>query len=212
MPPLRSLTLALLLTCLGSATSRAQSRAVPPDTMAQYAFTLEPGDVVQVNVWREPDLNGNFEVDQTGRLTLPMLGARQVAGLPWPTLRDSLLSGYALQLKNPSVILTPLRRVQVLGEVTRPGQYFADPTLSIAGLVALAGGATPEGDLRRVRVVRNGRTIIPSESIETLVLGSGVLSNDQVFVGKRPWLERNGAFLASAIISTTSIVITLIRQ
>jgi protein involved in polysaccharide export with SLBB domain len=141
-----------------------------------------------------------------------MLGARQVAGLPWPTLRDSLLSGYALQLKNPSVILTPLRRVQVLGEVTRPGQYFADPTLSIAGLVALAGGATPEGDLRRVRVVRNGRTNIPSESIETLVLGSGVLSNDQVFVGKRPWLERNGAFLASAIISTTSIVITLIRQ
>ena len=50
-----------------------------------------------------------------------------------------------------------MRRVQVLGEVTKPGVYLADPTVSLAGLVALAGGATPGGDLHRIRVVRAGQ-------------------------------------------------------
>jgi protein involved in polysaccharide export with SLBB domain len=115
-------------------------------------------------------------------------------------------------LKNPSVTLTPLRRVQVLGEVTKPGQYLADPTFSLAGLVALAGGATPNGDLRRVRVVRGGETIVRSASVESLLLQGGVRSNDQVFVDRRPWIERNGAIAASTLISTVSIIIALIRR
>src|SRR5439155_267477 len=109
-------------------------------------------------------------------------------------LRDSVLAEYHRQLRNPSVTLTPLRRVQVLGEVTKPGQFLADPTLSLAGLVALAGGATPNGDLRHVRVVRAGRVIIESASVESILLQAGIHSNDQVFVDRRSWLERNGAF------------------
>lgn len=217
MPSPRTLVLALSLACVAAATATAQSGiavsgVAMPDSVGEQMFSLQPGDVLQAKVWREPDLSGTFQVDETGRLNLPMLGTMRVTGRPWPELRDSLMAQYALQLRNPSVVLTPLRRVQVLGEVFRPGQYLADPTLSIAGLVALAGGATPLGDLRHVWVVRNGRTIVPSESIETMVLGSGVQSNDQIFVGKRPWLERNGEFVASAIISTTSILITLIHH
>jgi polysaccharide export outer membrane protein len=205
-------SLVIVLACLLPVPSFAQTNTVAADTSAQPSFSLEPGDVLRVNVWREPTLTGDFQVDEQGRLTLPMLGTMMVLNRPWYALRDTLLVEYGRQLRNPSVIITPLRRVQVLGEVGRPGQYLADPTLSLAGLVALAGGATPQGDLRRVRVVRNGQTIIKSASIETLVLESGVRSNDQIFVGKRPWLERNGAFLASAIISTTSILITLIQK
>jgi protein involved in polysaccharide export with SLBB domain len=141
-----------------------------------------------------------------------MLGEMRAVGRPWPELRDSVLAEYHRQLRNPSVTLTPLRRVQVLGEVTKPGQFLADPTLSLAGLVALAGGATPNGDLRHVRVVRGGRVIVESASVESLLLQAGIHSNDQVFVDRRSWLERNGAFVASAIISTASIAVALIRR
>jgi len=127
-------------------------------------------------------------------------------------LRDSLLGEYQRQLKNPSVTLTPRRRVLVLGEVAKPGPYFVDPTLSLAGIVAQSGGATPNGDLRRVRVVRNGETVVKSASIEHLLLPGGVHSNDQIFVDRRAWIERNGAFVASAIISTAGIFIALIRR
>jgi polysaccharide export outer membrane protein len=165
-----------------------------------------------VYVWREGDLSGDFPVDEVGRVTLPMLGVVKVEGLQWYALRDSLLSLYSRQLRNPSVMLTPLRRVQVLGEVPKPGNYLADPTLSLAGLVALAGGATAGGDLHRVRVVRGGKTIVKSASVESILLTADVRSNDQIFVDRRAWIERNGAFVASALISTAGILVALIRR
>src|SRR5262249_36076118 len=122
-----------------------------------------------------------------------------------------LLAAYAHQLRNPSVTIMPFRRVQVLGEVTNPGLYYADPTLSLAGVVALAGGAGPNGDLRHIRVVRNGATIVKAASVESILMQAGVESNDQVFVDRRPWIERNGAFVASALISTAGVLIALIQ-
>lgn len=206
MPPLRLpivlLALTLCVPCVGGAQEPA---ATPP-------FSISTGDVVRVLVWREKDLSGDFHVDEAGRLTLPMLGTLHAAGKPWEQLRDSLIGEYRRHLRNPSITLTPLRRVQVLGEVTRPGQYMADPTLSLAGLVALAGGATPNGDLRRIRVVRSGKTILERVSVESQLLQVGALSNDQVFVDRRAWFERNGAFVASALISTAGIVVALIRR
>ncbi len=197
-------SLAILVLLQPAARGQAPAGVDPP-------FSLEPGDVVNVAVWREPDLAGQFIVDEHGRLTLPMLGVIHVIDRPWDDLRDSLVAEYQRQLKNPSVTLTPLRRVQVLGEVSRPGQYLADPTLSLAGLVALAGGATFNGDLHRVRVVRAGKTIVKSASVESLLLRAPIHSDDQVFVDRRAWIERNGAFVASALISTAGIIITIIQ-
>jgi polysaccharide biosynthesis/export protein len=213
-PSVLSRIIVLLLFCSLPAASQspaAQAGSVAM-TPAPSRFTLEPGDVVKVVVWREKDLACDCRVDEAGRLTLPLLGIRVVSGIPWEDLRDTLLTQYGRELRNPSVVVTPMRRVQVLGEVTKPGVYLADPTVSLAGLVALAGGATPNGDLHRIRVVRAGRTIVESTSVESLLLDAGVHSNDQVFVDRRAWLERNGAFVASALISTASILVALIRR
>ena len=188
------------------------SAAQMPKSAIDAPIKLGPGDVVRVSVWPDTELSGEFHVDERGRLTLPMLGTAQVAGREWDALRDSLLTDYQAQLRNATITLTPLRRVEVLGEVTRPGQYLADPTLSLAGVVALAGGATPNGDLHRIRVVRDGKTIIESASVESLLLRAGVQSNDQVFVDRRSWLERNGSLVASTIISTAGIIVALIRR
>ena len=189
-----------------AATATAQSPA------SDTGLRLEPGAVVRTLIWREKDLSNDFKVDEKGRLTLPMLGSVNVIGRPWEGLRDSLVAEYQKQLKNPSITLTPLRRVQVLGEVTKPGQYLADPTLSLAGVVALAGGATPIGDLRRVRVVRSGQVIVKSASVESLLLQAGVHSNDQIFVDRRPWIERNGALVSSTLISAAGILITILHR
>jgi polysaccharide export outer membrane protein len=200
----------IVIACLAVATAghvRAQS-PLPEDS----SFSLEPGDVVQTSVWQEKDLTGKFQVDEAGRLTLPMLGVINVRGRPWERLRDSLINEYQSQLRNPSVTLTPLRRVQVLGEVMKPGQILADPTVSIAGAVALAGGANPNGDLHRVRVVRNGRTIVKPTSVESLLAPGGIHSNDQIFVDARPWIERNAGLVASSLLSVTGILVTIIRR
>ncbi len=172
---------------------------------------LMPGDVIEVAIWREEDLSGEFLVDADGYVTLPLLGQRPVTGLSWHTVRDRLLEAYLEELRNPSIELTPLRRIYVLGEVNEPGLYPVDPTVSLAGAVAMAGGASPEGDLRNLRVVRGGNLVLDGIPSESALASLDVRSGDEIFVGRRNWFSRNSTFVISALLSVSTIIITLSR-
>lgn len=173
--------------------------------------TLRPGDMLAVEIWREPDLSGEFPVNEQGIVTLPLLGEKQVNGLSLGSLRDTLLEEYRVQLRNPSINITPLRRISVLGEVRTPGVYKVDPTVSLAGAVALAGGASGAGDLNRIKVIREGGVVRERVSSGTSLNSAGVHSGDQIFVGQRSWFERNSTFVVSALLSITGIVISVLR-
>lgn len=188
---------------------RIAAQSTAPDQDA--GGKLAPGDVLKIQIWREEDLSGDFLMDESGMITLPMLGPKQVTEIPLPELRQALLTEYRAQLRNPSITITPLRRVYVLGEVQQPGLYAVDPTISLAGAVALAGGASPAGDLRRLRVIRAGEVVIQGVSTESALTSINVLSGDQIFVGRRSWFDRNSTFVVSVLLSLTSIVITMVR-
>lgn len=172
--------------------------------------TLLPGDAVKIQIWREPDLSGEFIVDEQGVVTFPLLGKRNVTQIPVVQLRDRLTEEYAKELKNPSVTITPLRRVYVMGEVNHPGLYTVDPTISLAGAVALAGGATPLGNLDNLRVVRKGTVILEKVSASSTLSTVDIRSDDQVFVDRRGWFDRNSTFAASALLSIATLAITLL--
>jgi protein involved in polysaccharide export with SLBB domain len=183
--------------------------AANPSAGAEVA--LMPGDLVRIEIWREEDLSGDFQVAPDGTVTLPLVGRRSVIGLPLDRLRDTLLAQYQVELRNPSITITPLRRVHVLGEVNQPGLYPIDPTLSLAGAVALAGGATPSGDLRKIRVVRGGEVLRLRVGPGATLESADVRSGDQIFVERRSWFERNSTFVVSALLSVTSLAITILR-
>lgn len=175
------------------------------------SVTLSPGDVITATFWREPKMGGEFPVDERGMVALPVLGLRQVTAAPWTVVRDSLMAAYARELANPGdVQLLPMRRVFVLGSVTKPGAYLADPTASIAAAVALAGGAAPEGSLQRVRVVRNGETVVRRVAVDSPLAAANVQSGDQVFVDRRSWLDRNSAVALSTFVGLAGVIVTLI--
>lgn len=174
-------------------------------------LTLRPGDIVNIDIWREPDLSGSFRVDEMGILTLPLLGEKDVTAVPLRTLRDQLIAEYRVQLLNPSITVTPLRRVHVLGYVNEPGMYSIDPTMSLAGAVALAGGASGQGDLRRLQIARDGAIIQDGVAAEATLAQIDVRSDDQIFVGRRGWFERNQTFLISTMLSVTALAVSLMR-
>ncbi len=204
----RCFALLIIILCLspgGSVPGVAQSRE-------PAAVSLAPGDVLRVQIWREEDLSGEFPVDERGTVTLPMLGEYQVAGVPLAEIRARLIEAYRVQLRNPSIEITPLRRIHVLGEVNKPDLYEVDPTISIAGVVALAGGATSNGDLGKIRVVRDGAVIRQRIAAESALSGADVRSGDQIFVGRRSWFERNSTFVVSTVLSLTAVVIGLLQR
>ncbi|HKP74770.1 MAG TPA: polysaccharide biosynthesis/export family protein [Longimicrobiaceae bacterium] len=200
---LRRLLLFAALLMLAPVSARAQAGG--------DQVVLRPGDLLRVTIWREPDLTGDFQVSENGTVTFPMLGVRPVAGIPLVQLRESLMREYLQQLRNPSITITPLRRVNILGEVRTPGLYSVDPTVSLLGALALAGGTTPEGDLQRVSLTRAGarmaERLTATETLDRLDVRSG----DQIVVQRRTWMSRNSATVVASLISLfTAVTTTLI--
>ena len=179
---------------------------------AALAQPLQSGDVVRVAIWREPTLNGDFPLDERGMVQLPLLGFRAVTMQPWTDVRDALLAEYRRQLRAESIALTPLRRIYVLGAVERPGVYMMDPTFELRGIVSMAGGATMEGSLDHVRILRDGATVAKDISLTQTALDFGVRSGDQIFVDRRSWADRNSALLLSSFLSLAGVVGILVGR
>jgi len=202
----RSILLLILLFAMPLVPLTGQTGASDPGSA-----TLLPGDDLDIQIWREPDLSGMFLVDPEGFVTLPLLGRVHVADLPLRELRDELVGRYAVELRNPSISITPRRRVYVLGEVTRPGLLALDPTMTLAGAVALAGGANREGDLSKLRIMRDGQVLMDSAGPEADLLSVDIRSGDQIFVDRRGWFDRNSTFIVSATIGIAGIIVQLLR-
>lgn len=165
-----------------------------------------------VQVWREEDLSGNFVVDDRGIVTLPLLGEREVTGLAASELRDRLLADFREYLQSPSVEVTILRRLTILGGVNEPGLYPVDASISLSEALGLAGGISPIGDSGDIRLIRDGRVIKQGLDQATLVGASDIRSGDQILVGELGWLARNPAALVGSLIGAVAgLTIALIR-
>jgi protein involved in polysaccharide export with SLBB domain len=170
-----------------------------------------PGDVIRVRIWREPDLSGDFPVDERGVTVLPRLGATDVTGRSADALRRDLVAAYLPMLSHSSVAVIVLRRVQVTGAVRNPGLYPLDPTVTIEEAIAVAGGVTADGRTDRVELVRGGRVLSVSLARDLSVADSPVRSGDQLRVPERSWLSRNAAFAASVTSVLGSLLMVRLR-
>lgn len=175
-----------------------------PDSQASPE--LLPGDAVRVQVWRESDLSGTFAVDDRGIVTLPLLGEREVIGLDPSELRDALLADYKEYLQNPSIEVTILRRITILGEVRSPGLYPVDATISLADALALAGGITPIADPNKIQLVRDNEIIAEGVDQAAVIGASDIRSGDQIVVGQKSWLARNSGVVLGSLIAATAII------
>lgn len=150
-------------------------------------YQLDAGDRVRVIVFNEPDLSGEFEVDGTGVVSLPLIGKVSARGLTARDFEDAiataLLDGY---LKDPRVSIEVLnfRPFYIIGEVENGGEYDYVPDMTVLNAVALAGGYTYRADDRRVYITQAGAN---SEVEVRLDEGAGiqVLPGDIIHVPER---------------------------
>lgn len=130
------------------AAAEVQASASP----AAADYLLGPRDKLRIIVYGEEALSGEFFVSTTGKVSLPLIGDVQAAGLTvsklQETIQTSLRNGY---LKDPRVsaeVLT-FRPFYILGEVTRPGEYPYNDGLTVLAAVATAGGFTYRANTKR---------------------------------------------------------------
>ncbi|HXE56483.1 MAG TPA: polysaccharide biosynthesis/export family protein [Gemmatimonadales bacterium] len=213
---LQAITLTLGLALPGALPAQGVAQEAGPerDRLAAAASGVErpaPGDILRLRIWREPDLSGEFPVDPTGIVVLPKIGPFDVSSVHPDSLRPRLVQAYQVYLNNPSIEVTLLRRITVLGAVRNPGLYPVDGTMTIADALALAGGAAPDGRRDRVEIRRADRRIVADLSVETRVGDSPLRSGDQLYVPQKSWLSRNPWVFTGALGTLTAVTVALIR-
>lgn len=171
---------------------------------------LLPGDVIRLNIWNEPELTGDYGVDESGVVVLPKIGPVAVEGRSPAELKTHVMTELRRYLRNPSIDIVFLRRVNILGSVRQPGVYAVDPTTTIAEALARAGGTTPEGKSDEVEIHRGGQILMTDVRQLDRITDTPLRSGDQLFVPERSWFSRNTAIVATGISAAVSIVITVI--
>jgi protein involved in polysaccharide export with SLBB domain len=154
----------IILLCLALESAPVLATDAVPRTPAVSAigdYRLGAGDKVRVTVFGENDLGGEFVVDGSGYLRLPLIGEVKAAGLSARNfeteVEKQLKDGY---LKEPrvNVEVTTYRPFYILGEVTRPGPYPYVNGMTVLNAVALAGGYTYRANERVVGIRRSGQS------------------------------------------------------
>lgn len=194
------LALAMVLAAVAWA-APVSAQIVPAD-----ARFVQPGDKIRVHLWQDPELSGEFAVDESGYVSLPLVGLRRVIGRPGDEVKRQLVEEFGRQLRNQAAQITILRRVRVLGAVGQPGLYFADGTMTLGDVVAEAGGVDPEGDEDDIRVQRGSRVF--RTSLDRGLAEFPVESGDVVTVQRSSWFARNASVVIGAFISAVTIVVT----
>jgi protein involved in polysaccharide export with SLBB domain len=136
---------------------RSQARAAPP---ASYgAYVLRPNDQLKVQVFNEPNISGDYQVDASGFVSIPLAGRVRAGGLTAAQLERSISAGL-----NRGMIKDPRVNVQIAnhapffihGEVKRSGEFPYRPGLTVMDAVATAGGFTYRANERVAYLRRAG--------------------------------------------------------
>jgi polysaccharide export outer membrane protein len=202
---IRRAPLAAALTVLLAAPAWAQrpdSGAVlaGPQSDARASDVLRPGDVLRLRIWLEPDMSGEYEVDENGMAVLPRLGVVKVSGVPVADLKRQLVARYREFLQNPSIEIVPLRRVAIVGAVQNPGIYRVEPSVTVGEAVSIAGGRTRDGKRDVIELSRAGRRVEIDLQQRLDLAGMPLASGDQIYLPERSWLSQNATWFVSTLV------------
>ncbi len=167
----------------------AESRQVPTGVELPPDYVIGPEDVLGVVFWREPDLSGDVTVRPDGRISLPVIGEIEAAGLRPEALKARILTaaGKYVSDANVAVVVRTInsRKVFITGRVTTPGTYPLTGPRTVLQLIALAGGLTEYADAKSITVVReeNGATKSLKVNYKEISKGRSLEQNIQLKPG-----------------------------
>lgn len=162
------------------------------------SFRLRPGDAVRLAIKNEPELSADYPVLSDGTVMLPLVGVVHVSDTEFDVVEQRVRAAYAREMTDPVLVLMPVVRVAVLGEVRVPGLYLLDGTFDVTEALARAGGLTPSGSMDRISLLRDGRSRRLEQSADIPVPMVPILPGDQLVVGRRSWFAENSTVLVGA--------------
>lgn len=177
---LPSLALACALYC---------TSALAQDAGTRDAYTINPGDLLEVSVWKEPDLQREVLVRPDGAFSFPLSGDIVAVGRTVAAVRAEIAE--RLETYIPDLVVTVTvaeirgNKIFVIGQVKTPGEIVMNPVVDVMQALSIAGGTTPFAQLNNIKILRrqNGEQRIIDFRYGDIVKGQNLSQNILLEVG-----------------------------
>ncbi len=141
-----------------AATPPAPARATSPDS----AYTVKPGDMLAISVWKEPDLQGPVLVRPDGTFSFPLAGQMDARNKTVAELQQMVTDKLRKYISDPVVTVSVQEikgnKVYVIGQVNKPGDFVVNPRVDVMQALSMAGGTTPFAALGDIMILRRTDT------------------------------------------------------
>lgn len=143
--------LSMALLSLSAQLAQAQAQA-------QAAYTVQPGDVLEISVWKEPDLQRQVLVRPDGAFSFPLVGEVDSRGKTVADL-NKIVSERLTRYISGAVVTIAIQEIKgnkifVIGQVNKPGEFIVNPSVNIMQALSMAGGMTPFASVNDIVVLR----------------------------------------------------------
>lgn len=126
--------------------------------LAAGSYTVQPGDTLEITVWKEPDLQRTVLVTPDGSFSFPLVGVVNSKGQTVSDLQKLIAYTLGQYIAEPvvTVSIDQIRgnKVYVIGQVNRPGEFVVNPMVDVMQALSMAGGMTPFADVDNIRILR----------------------------------------------------------
>lgn len=123
-------------------------------------FVFGPGDVIDIKMWRQEDMDMQVVIAPDGVITYPLLGRIEVAGLTYPELLRLMERELATYYNEPSIAVNVVKvsnqKVFVLGEVANPSVLQIENDLSVVEALTRTGGISQDAKTTNLLLIRGG--------------------------------------------------------
>jgi polysaccharide export outer membrane protein len=163
-----------------------------PDRPAPAAlgddYRISPLDTLKISVFQVTDLSGEYEVDLTGHVSLPLIGSVKAVDLTTTELDQRLTQQLGEKyLQSPDVSVgvksSSTRVVTVDGAVRAPGVFPVTQPLTLMQVIALAKGTAEESNPRRIAVFRQVQGQRMAAAFDLTSIRKGEAEDPKIYSG-----------------------------
>jgi polysaccharide export outer membrane protein len=161
-----------------TAPTAAAGAVVPPD------YRLGPEDVLDISVWREDTLKGQYLVRPDGYISFPLAGEILAEGRLADEIQQDIAGKLKKYLSDPVVSVTVVKiaaqKIYVIGRVAKPGEYVSGRYIDVMQALSMAGGLTPfaaPNDIRVMRKLPGGKQQVIPFRYDDVVKGRNLEQN-----------------------------------
>jgi polysaccharide export outer membrane protein len=153
------LALAASLACAAQAPAADKKAANPPtQAVSDPGYQIGTEDILAINVWHEAEMSRAVPVRPDGKISLPLAGEFQAAGLTPAQLESAIRTKLQTLMQNPQVTVmvqeVRSQRFSIMGEVNRPGAYPLNGRMTVLEAIAAAGGLRDFAKTKKMYILR----------------------------------------------------------